>query len=127
MPALWIRLAAFVIALVVARKAESEVLKNLSSQQTDDLLQRLYSDRDMPGWVRVLARVPWLYRQSPIDLLPDALPFIGRVDDQVLTTFSLSLIARLSPRHLFEQHIEAVNPRPPALAEQPRKRRWFGR
>ena len=119
MPALWIRLAAFVIALVVARKAESEVLKNLTSQQTDDLLQRLYSDSDMPGWVRVLARVPWLYRQSPIDLLPDALPFIGRVDDQVLTTFSLSLIARLSPRHLFDSHVEAVNPQPPALEEQP--------
>jgi uncharacterized membrane protein YkvA (DUF1232 family) len=125
MPALWIRLAAFVFAFVVARRAESHVLKELTSSQTDDLLQRLYSDREMPGWVRVVARVPWLYRQSPIDLLPDAIPFIGKVDDQVLTTFSLSLIARLSPRQLFEQHVKAVNPKSP---DQPQKRRrLFGR
>jgi uncharacterized membrane protein YkvA (DUF1232 family) len=114
-------------AFVVARKAESSVLKGLSSRQTDDLLQRLYSDGEMPGWVRLVARIPWVYRQSPIDLLPDAIPFIGRVDDQVLTTFSLSLIARLSPRHLFEGHVEAVNPKPP-VEDKPQKRRWpFGR
>ena len=125
MPALWIRLAGFVFAFVIARKAESDILKGLTSRQTDDLLQRLYSDAEMPQWVRLLARVPWLYRQSPIDFLPDAIPFVGRVDDQVLTTFSLSLIARLSPRHLFEGHVEAVNPKPPE-PERPRKRRWFG-
>jgi uncharacterized membrane protein YkvA (DUF1232 family) len=128
MPALWIRLAAFAFAFVVARKAESSVLKGLTSRQTDDLLQRLYSDAEMPRWVRLLARVPWLYRQSPIDLLPDAVPFIGRVDDQVLTTFSLSLIEHLSPRQLFEGHVTAVKPPPPTVEETaPRKRRWFGR
>jgi len=126
MPALWIRLVGFVVVFVAARKWESSALKGLSSSQTDDLLQRLYSDSAMPGWVRLMARVPWLYRRSPIDLLPDAIPFIGRIDDQVLTTFSLSLIARLSPRQLFESHIYAVNPPPPA-AEERRKRRWFGR
>src|SRR5215213_6600979 len=96
---MWFRIAALLVSMLVMRRAESSALKELSSGQTDDLLQRLSSDREMPKWARLLVKAPWLYRQSPIDLIPDAIPFIGRIDDDVITSFSLSTIARLSPRH----------------------------
>jgi hypothetical protein len=122
---MWIRIAALFVSMLVMRRAESEVLRGLSSGQTDDLLQRLSSDREMPKWARLLAKAPWVYRQSPIDLIPDALPFIGRIDDQIITSFSLNLIARLSPRELFERNVHAVRP----VVEEPAKpeRRWFSR
>jgi uncharacterized membrane protein YkvA (DUF1232 family) len=64
----------------------------------------------LPIWARGLARGPWLYRQSPIDLVPDFIPFIGRIDDQVITNLSLSLISMMTPRQAFDAHIHAVRP-----------------
>jgi uncharacterized membrane protein YkvA (DUF1232 family) len=125
-PAMWIRIAALIVSMLVMKRAESSVLKELSSTETDDLLQRLSSDREMPRWARLLAKAPWLYRQAPIDLVPDAIPLIGRFDDRVLTSFCLSLIARLSPRQIFERNVDAVKPPPPPPESQPkrRRRRW---
>jgi uncharacterized membrane protein YkvA (DUF1232 family) len=120
---MWFRLAAVILSMLVMRKAESSILKELSSSQTDDLLNRLASDREMPKWARALAKGPWLYRQAPIDLVPDAIPLIGRFDDKVLTSFCLSIIARLSPRQHFERNLHAVKPPPPPAPEK-QKRRW---
>jgi uncharacterized membrane protein YkvA (DUF1232 family) len=119
---MWIRIAALVVSMLVMKRAEASVLKGLSSNQTDDLLQRLSSDREMPRWARLFAKAPWLYRQAPIDLVPDAIPFIGRFDDRVLTSFCLSVLVRLSPRAIFERNLHAVKPPPPA--EPKKKRRW---
>lgn len=107
---MWIRIVFLFVSMLVMRRAESAALKSLSSRQTDDLLQRLSSDGMMPRWVRLLAKAPWLYRQSPIDLIPDAIPFIGRIDDRLITSFALTVLSKLAPRALFQGHIEAVRP-----------------
>ena len=96
--------------MLVIRRAEGDALKRLSSRQIDDLLEQLSSDKQMPRWARLLAKAPWLYRQSPIDFIPDAIPVIGRIDDKVITSIALTVISKLSPRPLWERHIEAVNP-----------------
>lgn len=119
---MWIRIVALLVSMVVMRRTEASVLKQLTSSQTDDLLKRLAADSEMPKWARLLARAPWLYRMSPIDLIPDGIPFIGRFDDEVLTSFCLSLIARLSPKQHFERNLHAVKPPPPE--PQAKKRRW---
>jgi hypothetical protein len=119
---MWIRIAALIVSMLVMKRAESSVLKGLNSNQTDDLLQRLSSDREMPRWARLFAKAPWLYRQAPIDLVPDGIPFIGRFDDRVLTSFCLSVLVRLSPQQIFERNLHAVKPPPPA--EPQKKRRW---
>ncbi|MGE0056399.1 MAG: YkvA family protein [Dehalococcoidia bacterium] len=119
---MWIRIVALLVSMVVMRRTEASVLKQLTSSQTDDLLKRLAADSEMPKWARLLARAPWLYRMSPIDLIPDGIPFIGRFDDEVLTSFCLSLIARLSPKQHFERNLYAVKPPPPE--PQAKKRRW---
>lgn len=107
---MWLRIIGMVVAMVVMRQAQTPALKNLTSSQIDDLLQRLASDRDLPVWARALAKAPWVYSQSPIDLIPDAIPVIGKVDDKVLTSIALSVLSRLSPRPAFEAHVEAVSP-----------------
>ena len=121
---MWFRIAALFVSMLVMRRAESSVLKELSSNETDDLLNRLSRDREMPKWARLLARGPWLYRQAPIDLVPDAIPFVGKFDDQILTSFCLSIIARLSPKQDFERNLHAVKP-PPQSEPEKAKRRWL--
>lgn len=107
---MWIRIVFLLVSMLVMRRAESETLKSLSSRQTDDLLERLSSDRLMPRWVRLLAKAPWLYRQSPVDLIPDVIPVIGRIDDKLITSVALTVLSKLAPRALFQGHVEAVRP-----------------
>lgn len=51
-----------------------------------------------PGWLKLGAVLIVLYVLSPIDLLPDALPIIGVVDDLVLVPLAIRwLLKRLPP------------------------------
>jgi uncharacterized membrane protein YkvA (DUF1232 family) len=51
-----------------------------------------------PGWLKLGAVLIVLYTLSPIDLLPDALPIIGVVDDLVLVPLAMRwLLKRLPP------------------------------
>ncbi len=51
-----------------------------------------------PGWLKLGTALVALYLISPIDLLPDALPIIGVVDDLVLVPLAIRmLIKRLPP------------------------------
>jgi uncharacterized membrane protein YkvA (DUF1232 family) len=51
---------------------------------------------DAPAWVKLATVLLALYLLSPFDLLPDALPLIGVVDDLVLLPLALHwLLARL--------------------------------
>ena len=51
-----------------------------------------------PGWLKLGAALIVLYVLSPIDLLPDALPIIGVVDDLVLVPLAIRwLLKRLPP------------------------------
>lgn len=123
LPPMWIRFIALAVSLLVVRRAESRLVKELNESQTDDLLRRVSADPAMPRWARFLARGPWLYRRLPIDFVPDAIPFIGRLDDKLITSISLNVLARLSPRVLFVRHVEAVHPG----SAKDRVRRWFSR
>jgi len=51
-----------------------------------------------PGWLKWGVGFIALYLFSPIDLLPDFIPFIGIVDDIVLVPFAIRwLLDRLPP------------------------------
>jgi uncharacterized membrane protein YkvA (DUF1232 family) len=51
-----------------------------------------------PGWLKLGTALVALYLFSPIDLIPDALPFIGVVDDLVLVPLAIRwLLKRLPP------------------------------
>jgi len=51
-----------------------------------------------PGWLKLGTVLIGLYVLSPIDLIPDALPIIGAVDDLVLVPLAIRwLLKRLPP------------------------------
>jgi uncharacterized membrane protein YkvA (DUF1232 family) len=51
-----------------------------------------------PGWLKWGTALIALYLVSPVDLIPDVLPFIGVVDDLVLVPLAIRwLLNRLPP------------------------------
>jgi uncharacterized membrane protein YkvA (DUF1232 family) len=51
-----------------------------------------------PRWLKVGAVLIVLYVLSPIDLIPDAIPFVGVMDDLVLVPLAIRwLLKRLPP------------------------------
>lgn len=51
-----------------------------------------------PGWLKLGTALVAIYLLSPIDLLPDAIPFIGVVDDLVLVPLAIRwMLNRLPP------------------------------
>ena len=51
-----------------------------------------------PGWLKVGTALIALYFISPIDLIPDFIPFIGVVDDLVIVPLAIRwLLNRLPP------------------------------
>lgn len=49
-----------------------------------------------------------LYLVSPIDLIPDFIPFAGWVDDLVLVPLMVSLIVRFLPPHTIAKPVRAT-------------------
>ena len=51
-----------------------------------------------PGWLKLGAALIVLYVLSPIDIIPDAIPFLGVMDDIVLVPLAIRfLLKRLPP------------------------------
>ena len=50
-----------------------------------------------PRWLKPALAGVALYALSPVDLLPDALPLLGVVDDLVLVPLALAYMARRLP------------------------------
>lgn len=65
-----------------------------------------------PRWFKPAVLAVALYLFSPIDLLPEALPLIGVLDDLVVVPAALAFIARRLPPQLLaqfrmQQHLRA--------------------
>ena len=50
-----------------------------------------------PGWLKLGTALLVLYVISPIDLIPDAIPFIGIVDDVVLVPLAIRWLLKRLP------------------------------
>lgn len=68
------------------------------------LVTALIRDPRVPGRPKVVAGAVLAYVVSPIDLLPDSIPFIGRLDDVVLVTAAVELLIDASPEGVIEEH-----------------------
>ncbi|NIM02245.1 MAG: DUF1232 domain-containing protein [Acidobacteria bacterium] len=58
----------------------------------------------MPRRPKIVAGVVLVYVVSPIDVLPDAIPLLGRLDDVVLVAAAIELLMEAAPEGLIEQH-----------------------
>ena len=84
------------------------------------VLYRSARDHRVRWPVRIAAAVAAVYILSPIDLLPDPIPFVGLVDDLLIIPFTLLVVRALIPDHILDEHraiaASVVRSRP-AIAE----------
>ena len=50
-----------------------------------------------PGWLKPAVALMLLYVVSPVDLLPDAIPILGLMDDVVLIPLAIRFVLRRLP------------------------------
>ena len=68
------------------------------------LLGGLFTDRRVPVLDKVLVGAAIAYVVSPFDLIPDAVPFLGQVDDVFLITTALQRLIKNAGRHVLLDH-----------------------
>jgi uncharacterized membrane protein YkvA (DUF1232 family) len=69
---------------------------------------------DTPWSARLLARILVIYSASPLDLIPNFIPWIGRLDEALLMPLLIMLISWLMPAHVMRLSRVRV-----ALGQQP--------
>ena len=68
------------------------------------LLRRLAGDRSLPRGVRLRLVMLLAYLASPIDLVPDAVPVLGYVDDVVIVALVLRSVVRRAGEDALRRH-----------------------
>ena len=83
-----------------------ERLRTWARRLKRDLVAVALAARDprTPWPARVLALAVVAYALSPVDLIPDAVPILGLLDDLVLVPLGLWLAIRLVPGPILDEH-----------------------
>lgn len=74
------------------------ILTLLSMTGIPRLIIRLMMDRRVPFRLKLLLPAAVAYIISPIDIVPDFLPFLGRIDDLLALAVAGLLLILLAPR-----------------------------
>ncbi len=72
------------------------------------LYWRLLWDRRVPIWPKALLALSVLYVLSPVDIIPDVIPFIGEVDDLVVLIVVCRLFIYMCPREVVQEHVRQI-------------------
>jgi uncharacterized membrane protein YkvA (DUF1232 family) len=80
-------------------------LRDRGRRITDDAAALYLAIRhpETPWYAKALAFLVVAYAVSPIDLIPDFIPFIGYLDDAVIVPAGIALVIRLIPPHVMEE------------------------
>lgn len=70
------------------------------------LLWRLLKDKRVEGKIKIMIAGAVAYLASPIDILPDFIPFIGQIDDVVIVFFILNCIINEIPQKIILENWE---------------------
>ena len=73
---------------------------------------RLLRDGRVGVWPKVLLAAAVAYVILPFDLIPDALPVVGEVDDLVVLIGAARLFLRLCPTDVVNEHARTLGVRP---------------
>ena len=75
------------------------ILTLLSMTGIPRLIMRLMMDGRVPLWLKIVPTAfAAIYIISPIDIVPDFLPFLGRIDDLLALAVAGLLLILLAPR-----------------------------
>ena len=72
---------------------------------------RLLRDGRVSVWPKALLAAAVVYVILPVDLVPDALPVVGEVDDLVVLIAAAHWFLRLCPATVVEEHARALGVR----------------
>ncbi|WP_394924149.1 YkvA family protein [uncultured Robinsoniella sp.] len=61
-------------------------------------------DKKTPIAAKILAGITIGYILSPIDFIPDFIPFLGYLDDVIIVPLLVALIMKLIPKETFEKY-----------------------
>ena len=75
------------------------------------LYWRLFRDARVSIWPKALLVVAFLYVLSPIDIIPDVIPFFGEVDDIVVVIVICRLFMYMCPREVVQEHVRRIDAR----------------
>ena len=61
-------------------------------------------DRNTPWYAKFFAALTVAYALSPIDFIPDFIPFLGYLDDLILLPLLVALTVKFIPKDVFAQY-----------------------
>jgi uncharacterized membrane protein YkvA (DUF1232 family) len=73
------------------------------------LYWRLLGDYRVSVWPKALLLLSFLYVLSPVDLIPDVIPFVGEVDDLVVLIVACRLFIYLCPPAAVREHVRRID------------------
>ena len=74
------------------------------------LVWRLVRDKRVPMVLRALVPLAIVYAISPLDLIRDRVPIIGRFDDVIVIVLAVLFLIKFSPQHVLDEHMGKVPP-----------------
>lgn len=90
----------------IPARTRQEILKEalLLLPNLAKLLFRLLRDNRVPRRRRMAMGLVAAYVASPIDLIPDAVPVVGGIDDLLLLAFAVDYLLEASPEEVIVEH-----------------------
>ena len=73
------------------------------------LYWRLMADGRVSVWPKALLVLSIVYLLSPLDFIPDVLPFIGEVDDLLVLIVACRLFMYLCPPEVVREHVRRID------------------
>jgi uncharacterized membrane protein YkvA (DUF1232 family) len=109
---LLVRLGVIGALWLIARRRRDSVsaarIDQLVQQDRWRLIYGLSRDKRIPLLSRAVLIAPAAYLISPIDLLPDFIPVLGRLDDSLVFAASIELAALFIPSQIIDQHLDRI-------------------
>jgi uncharacterized membrane protein YkvA (DUF1232 family) len=83
---------------------------------------RLMRDGRVPNWIKVvIPAFVLVYFLSPVDLIPDFILGLGQLDDLGVILLGMTLMARLAPSYVVDEHMRALGMKDAGSSASPGK------
>src|SRR5688572_29451949 len=111
---LLMRFAAAAVLWLLVRSQRSKApdlhrrIQGLSWSKRAQFVWNVARDERVPLIARGLVFWPSLYVLSPIDLVPDFFPLIGKLDDGAMMAMVIGILLRAAPRSVLEGHLDRL-------------------
>lgn len=69
---------------------------------------RLFQDKRVPIWLKLIPPAALAYIIFPIDIVPDVVPAAGQLDDIAVLLLGIKLFIELAPPQIRREHLRAL-------------------